>query len=236
MLAITAAIGKGRGRAIRSLRSTPVACRVIPVLAVEALVRPASGTHETHVGCRLLCPSALRRREVRKSAAYDPAMGLFRSAMRLFRSGAGKDREEAAAELPEEQTPGGGRAPGRAPPGGGRAPGRAPRRPSSRTSTQAAAELPDEHPQAAAELPDEHPQAAAELPDEHPQAAAELPDEHPQAAAELPDEQTQAVKAQPEVAPREVKHEARPNPDKPGWGLTIGQEIRKAREDRGSQE
>ena len=32
-------------------------------------------------------------------------MGLFRSAMRLFRSGAGKDREEAAAELPEEQTP-----------------------------------------------------------------------------------------------------------------------------------
>jgi Sec-independent protein translocase protein TatA len=99
-------------------------------------------------------------------------MGLFRSAMRLFRSGAGKDREEAAAELPEEQTP----------------------------------------------------------------AAAELPEEHHQAAAELPDEQTEAVKAQPEVAPREVKHEARPNPDKPGWGLTIGQEIRKAREDRGSQE
>jgi len=119
-------------------------------------------------------------------------MGLFRSAMRRFRSGAGKDREEAAAELPEEQT------------------------------------------QAAAELPDEDPHAAAELPGEQTQPA-ELPDEHPQAAAELPDEQTQAVKAQPEVAPREVKHEARPNPDKPGWGLTIGQEIRKAREDRGQE-
>jgi hypothetical protein len=121
-------------------------------------------------------------------------MGLFRSAMRLFRSGAGKDREEAAAEFPDEQT------------------------------------------QAAAEFPDEQTQAAAELPDEQAQAAAEFPDEHPQAAAELLDEQTEAVKAPPEVAPREVKHEARPNPDKPGWGLTIGQEIRKAREERGGQE
>jgi len=55
-------------------------------------------------------------------------------------------------------------------------------------------------------------------------------------AAELPEEQAKTVKAQPEVAPREVKYEARPNPDKPGWGLTIGQEIRKAREDRASQE
>jgi hypothetical protein len=110
-------------------------------------------------------------------------MGLFRSAMRLFRGGAGKDREKAAAELPEEQTP-----------------------------------------------------AAAEVREEQTPAAAEVPDEHTEAAAELQDEQTQAVKAQPEVAPREVKHEARPNPDKPGWGLTIGQEIRKAREDRGSQE
>jgi hypothetical protein len=42
-----------------------------------------------------------------------------------------------------------------------------------------------------------------------------------QAAAELPDEPTRTVKAQPEVAPREVKREARPNPDKPGWGQTI---------------
>lgn len=48
-------------------------------------------------------------------------------------------------------------------------------------------------------------------------------------AAELPEQQAK-------TAAREVKHEARPNPDKPGWGLTIGQEIRKAREDRASQE
>ena len=43
-------------------------------------------------------------RGVRKSAAYDHAMGLFRSAMRLFRSGAGKNREKAAAEFSHEQT------------------------------------------------------------------------------------------------------------------------------------
>ena len=41
------------------------------------------------------------------------------------------------------------------------------------------------------------------------------------AAAELPTEQTRTVKAQPVVAPREVKREARPDPDKPGWGQTI---------------
>ena len=41
------------------------------------------------------------------------------------------------------------------------------------------------------------------------------------AAAELPNEQTRTVKAQPVVAPREVKREARPDPDKPGWGRTI---------------
>ena len=40
-------------------------------------------------------------------------------------------------------------------------------------------------------------------------------------AAELPDEQTRTVRAQPQVAPREVKREARPNPDEPGWGRTI---------------
>ena len=74
-------------------------------------------------------------REVRKSAAYAHAMGLFRSAMSLFRSRAGNNREKAAAELPNEQT--------------------------------------------------------------------------------------RTVKAQPEVAPREVKREARPNPDKPGWGQSI---------------
>ena len=42
-----------------------------------------------------------------------------------------------------------------------------------------------------------------------------------QAAAELPNEQGRTVKAQPVVVPREVKREARPDPDKPGWGQNI---------------
>jgi hypothetical protein len=56
------------------------------------------------------------------------------------------------------------------------------------------------------------------------------------AAAELLEEQARTVKAQREVARREVTAEARPNPDQPGWGLTIGQEIGKAREGRARQE
>jgi hypothetical protein len=40
------------------------------------------------------------------------------------------------------------------------------------------------------------------------------------AAAEVPTEQTMTVEA-PKVAAREVKREARPNPDKPGWGRSI---------------
>ena len=51
-----------------------------------------------------------------------------------------------------------------------------------------------------------------------------------------PEAWTETVKEQPEAAPREVKYEARPDPDKPGWGRIIGQEIGKAREDRASQE
>ena len=43
-------------------------------------------------------------REVRKSAAYDHGMGLFRSAMGLFLGRAGKNRDKAAAALPNEQT------------------------------------------------------------------------------------------------------------------------------------
>ena len=54
-------------------------------------------------------------------------------------------------------------------------------------------------------------------------------------AADLQEEQTGTVEAEPEVARREVPAEARPNPDQPGWGQTIGQEIGKAREDRASQ-
>jgi len=42
-----------------------------------------------------------------------------------------------------------------------------------------------------------------------------------QAQARLPTEQTRTVRAQPQVSPREVKREARPDPDKPGWGRTI---------------
>ena len=38
------------------------------------------------------------------------------------------------------------------------------------------------------------------------------------AAAGLPDEQARTVMAQPQAGPREVKREARPNPDEPGWG------------------
>ena len=41
------------------------------------------------------------------------------------------------------------------------------------------------------------------------------------AAAALPKEPAMTVKAQSEVAPREVKREARPDPDKPGWGRSI---------------
>jgi len=41
------------------------------------------------------------------------------------------------------------------------------------------------------------------------------------AAAEVSNEQTGTVKAQPMVVPRDVKREARPDPDKPGWGRTI---------------
>ncbi len=56
------------------------------------------------------------------------------------------------------------------------------------------------------------------------------------AAAELLEQQTRTVEAQAEAARREVTAEARPNPDQPGWGLAIGQEIGKAREDRASHE
>lgn len=55
------------------------------------------------------------------------------------------------------------------------------------------------------------------------------------AAAERPQEQTTTVTAEAEAPRREVTAESRPNPDKPGWGRTIGHEISKAREDRSSQ-
>lgn len=52
------------------------------------------------------------------------------------------------------------------------------------------------------------------------------------AAAELLKEQAKTAQAQAEVARREVTAEARPDPDQPGWGQTIGREIAKARQER----
>jgi hypothetical protein len=54
--------------------------------------------------------------------------------------------------------------------------------------------------------------------------------------AGLPEEQARTVEAPAEVPRGEVKWEARPNPDSPGWGRAVGQEIGKTREDRPSQE
>jgi len=59
------------------------------------------------------------------------------------------------------------------------------------------------------------------------------------AATGLLNEQTETAPVQAEVArpqSTQVTAEERPNPDRPGWGTTIGQEIGKAREDRPSQE
>ena len=56
------------------------------------------------------------------------------------------------------------------------------------------------------------------------------------AAAELRQEQTRTATPDADVAHRAVTAEARPNPDRPGWGRTLGQEIGRAREDRASQE
>jgi hypothetical protein len=55
-------------------------------------------------------------------------------------------------------------------------------------------------------------------------------------AAGLLDQQAATVTAQLAVAGREVRREARPNPNKPGWGLSIGQEVGKARDDGASRE
>jgi hypothetical protein len=50
--------------------------------------------------------------------------------------------------------------------------------------------------------------------------------------AEPAGQQTGGDSAQARVPPRNVAPEARPNPDQPGWGLTAGQAIGKARQDR----
>ena len=55
------------------------------------------------------------------------------------------------------------------------------------------------------------------------------------AEAGLLKEQTSAAEAQAEAARPEVTTEARPNPDQPGWGRILGEEIGRARENRASQ-
>jgi hypothetical protein len=151
-----------------------------------------------------------RIHRVRKSAAYHHGMGLFRSVTDLFRGKTGKNREKPAAELSTEQTA------------------------TAELSTEqtATAELSTEQ-TATAELPTEQ-TATAELPTEQ-TATAELPTEQT-GTAELPTEQTETVQEQPKAASRKPKYEARPDPDKAGWGLALGQDIFKVREDRASQE
>jgi hypothetical protein len=56
------------------------------------------------------------------------------------------------------------------------------------------------------------------------------------AVAEPLQEETTTAKAHTEAAPREAASEARPDPDQPGWGETIGQQIGKTRAARASQE
>jgi hypothetical protein len=56
------------------------------------------------------------------------------------------------------------------------------------------------------------------------------------AAADLLEQQSTTATEQAAVAPRTATAEARPNPDKPGWGETIGQQLGKPREERTSQE
>jgi hypothetical protein len=53
-----------------------------------------------------------------------------------------------------------------------------------------------------------------------------------QVVAKPLEEQPSAVTAQAEVTRRDVTPEARPDPDQPGWGRTIGQAIGKARDER----
>ena len=57
-----------------------------------------------------------------------------------------------------------------------------------------------------------------------------------EAAAGLLDQQAATVTTQLAAAGREVKREARPNPNKPGWGLSIGQEVGKPRKDGAGRE
>lgn len=55
------------------------------------------------------------------------------------------------------------------------------------------------------------------------------------AAAALPEEPPR-VTVQAAVAHRETTAETRPDPDQPGWGRSLGQQIGQARGDRASQD
>lgn len=55
-------------------------------------------------------------------------------------------------------------------------------------------------------------------------------------AAELLKAQANAAEPQEELARRKVTAKARVDPDQPGWGRAMGQEIAKAREARSSQQ
>jgi hypothetical protein len=56
------------------------------------------------------------------------------------------------------------------------------------------------------------------------------------AAADLHQDQTITAQADPGAARREVAAEQRPNPDQPGWGRALGQELGRARESRAGQD
>jgi hypothetical protein len=56
-----------------------------------------------------------------------------------------------------------------------------------------------------------------------------------QAAAEVLTEPSRTVKPPTAVAPRKATAESRPDPDQPGWGATIGQQIGKARGERAAE-
>ena len=63
--------------------------------------------------------------------------------------------------------------------------------------------------------------------------ASKRPDK---AEVQLVQEPTSAAKAGAETARQHRAAEARPDPDQPGWGRTIGQAISKPREDSANQE
>jgi hypothetical protein len=127
---------------------------------------------------QFICDTRSADREVRRPAAYDHAMGFFRSAMSFFRGGARQHRDERATELLKEQ-------------------------PGTVTAQS---------------------------------AVAGQGMKREERAAGLLDQQAATVTAQLAAAGREVKRETRPNPNKPGWGLSIGQEVGKAREGDASRE